>query len=335
VCVCLCLCVCVCVFDASGAQAVDFSGGSPGWWSGKGSLLASVGGDRICRIWDVETATTLRLLKSTGALITVQFSPCGNFVAAGGLRGALGLWDVQNGKLLAGRPHPVLLNLEASVSSITWTPDSRALVVCCSDGVCWSWDVVVGRLLAARCMTTGNHCHQDVTSCSSVFFPPRFLQAAMQKAAEAARLALPVGHRCAIDEDASRAQPSSINSNSSVKTPTSRFLSGHRAIESRTPRTARGEDKAGLAPRSPGSPLASPIVVCADNKGCVHILHAEGLEASPSGFSFDGGAHMHFQTHHPSHLVQTLNDSTQTQALILMMKDVDLASFLNQVKQQQ
>ena len=297
----------VCAIDASGAavaQAVDFSGGSPGWWSGKGSLLASVGGDRICRIWDVETATTLRLLKSTGALITVQFSPCGNFVAAGGLRGALGLWDVKNGKILAGRPHPVLLNSEASVSSISWTPNSRSLVVCCSDGICWSWDVVVGRLLAARSMTTRNQSHQEVTTCSGVFFPPTEASSSIA--------------RCPM-------QPSSINSNSSVKTPPARFLTGQRAIETRAVESR--------TPRSQACPLASPIVVCADNKGRVHMLLAEGLEANPSAFSFASGAHKHFQPHHPSHLVQTLDDSTQTQALIRMIKDVDQASFLNQVTQ--
>jgi len=83
---------------------------------------------------------------------------------------------VQSGKVLAGRPHSLLLNSEASVSSISLTPNSRTLVVCCSDGIisCWCWDVVVGQLLAARCMTTGNQSHEEVTICSGVFFPPRF-----------------------------------------------------------------------------------------------------------------------------------------------------------------
>ncbi len=55
-----------------------------------GKLLASAGGDRMCRIWDVERGVKVHLLKTTGALTLVQFSPSGAMVAAGGLRGALG-----------------------------------------------------------------------------------------------------------------------------------------------------------------------------------------------------------------------------------------------------
>ncbi|EKX39012.1 hypothetical protein GUITHDRAFT_76661, partial [Guillardia theta CCMP2712] len=48
-------------------------------------LLASVGGDRICRVWDVETGTTTHILRTSGALTLVRFSPCCKRVMAGGL----------------------------------------------------------------------------------------------------------------------------------------------------------------------------------------------------------------------------------------------------------
>ena len=334
-CVRVCVCVCVCrLIEACAcwgrAQAVDFSAASASSSSGRGSLLASVGGDRICRIWDVETGTTLRLLKSTGALITVRFSPDANTVAAGGLRGALGLWDVSSGKLLGGRPHPVLLHSHASVSSITWTPDSRAIVVCGTDGIVWAWDVLVGRLQAARSMTTGHHCQEDVTAASAVFFPPAFLQAARQKAAAAARRAPPGAHQPASDEDVNACGPLAQGAN--IKTPTGRFLSTHWGIESRTPEKHRSEAKAGVghaeAACTAASTPGSPFVVLADNKGRVHMLQAEGLEASPSAFEFRAGAHMHFQAHHASHRVQTRHDSSHT--MIQMIKDSDQASFLNE-----
>ena len=36
----------------------------------------------------------------------------------------------------------VLLHQHESVSSVSWSPDSRAMVVCSSDGIVWAWDVV-------------------------------------------------------------------------------------------------------------------------------------------------------------------------------------------------
>ena len=133
-------------------QAVAFS---------TASVLASVGGDRICRLWDVETGTMLHLLKCSGALSCVNFSPSGHLVAAGGWLGALGVWDVGSGRELAGKPHPVLLHHHDSVSSVSWTPDSRALVVCSSDGIVWAWDVVKGRFLGGRACAAGNYMLDD------------------------------------------------------------------------------------------------------------------------------------------------------------------------------
>ena len=90
-------------------QAVAFS---------TASVLASVGGDRICRLWDAETGAMLHLLKCSGALSCVSFSPSGDLVAAGGWLGALGVWDVGSGRELAGKPHPVLLHHHESYTCL-------------------------------------------------------------------------------------------------------------------------------------------------------------------------------------------------------------------------
>jgi WD40 repeat protein len=83
----------------------------------------------------------------TGALTNIAFSPSADLVAAGGLRGTLGVWDIRKGRSVEGRPHPVLLGGNASVSSLAFTPDSRALLVAGTDGILWAWDVRAGRFL--------------------------------------------------------------------------------------------------------------------------------------------------------------------------------------------
>jgi len=284
-------------------QAVSFSSPSAISSSGKGLLLASVGGDRICRIWDVDTGNVVHLLKSTGALTTVVFSPSAETVAAGGLKGTLSVWDVKRGKNVEGRPHPVLLSSHASVSSVSFTPDSRALVVAGTDGILWAWDFKAGKFLGARCNTPGSFYQKEAapdaaarqpqyenhgTSSSAFFFPEHFLSISQdrEKKAAASRETGALRHAPPL-----QAQP----------------------------------------PSEPGGAqdLCVSLCVCGDNEGKVHIFRAHGLESSPMAFSFGAGAHMHFQKHHASHQVQTLYQYS-AEWLISMVRDHETASLLKE-----
>ena len=144
-------------------QDCDFSNNS--------KMLASVGGDRICRcmkvtfrgvlifatltkvrprrLWDSESGQILRVLKTSGALTRVKFSENDAMIAAGGMRGALGVWWVCDGSEISGRPHAAMCDQMCNMTSLTWTPDSRVLIASGTDGTVWAWDCYAGVLAGA------------------------------------------------------------------------------------------------------------------------------------------------------------------------------------------
>lgn len=94
-----------------------------------GKTLASAGGDRVVRLWDVATLTERGKLEGhSGRVTAVVFSPDGKLLASGGADRDMKVWDVQTRerKINVG-PHP------APITAIAWFADEQ-IAVACEDG---------------------------------------------------------------------------------------------------------------------------------------------------------------------------------------------------------
>ncbi len=60
--------------------------------------LATAGGDKVVRVWDVETGKELAALPSPDGVTVVAFSPDGKSLAAGSKDGSARIWEVPAGK---------------------------------------------------------------------------------------------------------------------------------------------------------------------------------------------------------------------------------------------
>src|SRR5436305_204336 len=71
-----------------------------------GKLLASAGGDKVVRVWDVATGKETAVLKGhTDCVFSLAFSPDGKLLASGGLDNKVRLWDMATGKETATFGH--------------------------------------------------------------------------------------------------------------------------------------------------------------------------------------------------------------------------------------
>jgi WD40 repeat protein len=95
----------------------------------EGKLLASAGGDRVVRLWDLATlAERGKLEGHTGRVTSVAFSPDGKLIATGGADRDMKVWDVKTRerKITVG-PHP------AAVTALAWATE-KTIAVACEDG---------------------------------------------------------------------------------------------------------------------------------------------------------------------------------------------------------
>ena len=114
-------------YHESYVQALDFSS--------DGKRLASVGGDRICRVWNAQTGGLLLLLRSSGALNCVSFSPAGNYIAFAGLQGSMGVWRMEEDASPAGN----LVGEKNPVVGVRWISET-CVIFMGSGGATWVWD---------------------------------------------------------------------------------------------------------------------------------------------------------------------------------------------------
>jgi WD40 repeat protein len=109
-----------------------------------GRLVASVGDDMVCRLWDVETGRLLRELRGHAELTPSHFpsmlfacaiSPDGALVATGDKVGHISVWDLESGRKLAAFEAPELYTWDAvqrrhsigGIRALAFSPDGTRL----------------------------------------------------------------------------------------------------------------------------------------------------------------------------------------------------------------
>ncbi len=111
-----------------------------------GAVVASVGDDMLCKLWDAATGKLLRELKGHAAktpahfnsmLYAVAFSADGKFVATGDKVGHVAIWETESGKPVGTVEAPTLYTFDAAqrmhsiggIRSLAFSPDGKQLAV--------------------------------------------------------------------------------------------------------------------------------------------------------------------------------------------------------------
>jgi WD40 repeat protein/alpha-L-arabinofuranosidase len=106
-------------------------------FSRDGRWLASGGGDKIVRIWDMNTMKTVQLLTGHKAGIRcVAFSPDGRFLASASIDQSVKVWSVADGK-----EQFTLNDHKGQVLGVAFSPDGRYLASGSLDKTLCLWDL--------------------------------------------------------------------------------------------------------------------------------------------------------------------------------------------------
>ena len=124
-----------------------------------GVTIATCGGDRTVRLWDVATGAARRTLRGhTDRVNAVRFAPDGRRVASGSDDGTARVWNIADGRLLTTvRPPPDPIEVgqpAANVYGVGFTPDGRLLISCGIAGV-QAWNLATGASVRQLMATAG------------------------------------------------------------------------------------------------------------------------------------------------------------------------------------
>jgi WD40 repeat protein len=131
-------------------------------FSRDGKLAATVGDDRLLRIWSVVTGRPVALLPGAeAALERVAFSPNGRYVAAGAANGCAYVWAVGTRRLTAALPLAIhgkcgSKRKQPPVTAIAFAPDSTRLVAGAADGNATIWQLPRGGRLVSLSKQKGS-----------------------------------------------------------------------------------------------------------------------------------------------------------------------------------
>lgn len=103
--------------------------------SPSGRLVASVGPDRVLRLWDLETGEARALEGHTDQITSVDFSRDGRWVATASYDLSIRLWKIDDGTVRVLRGHT------DKVRRVLFSPDNRRLVSLGSDNSIRIWSV--------------------------------------------------------------------------------------------------------------------------------------------------------------------------------------------------
>lgn len=142
----------------SGDHVADAQGGGAIYgvsYSPDGSTIASVGSDKVVRLWNAENLSErLAMQGHAGPIYGVAFAPDGQVVASVGWDQTVRLWDVANGNLAT--------KLEGHAQdawAVAFAPDGRTLVTAGQDGKACVWDRATGKaLVVLRGHSNTVHC---------------------------------------------------------------------------------------------------------------------------------------------------------------------------------
>jgi serine/threonine protein kinase len=111
-------------------------------YSPDGRYLASVGGDKTIKIWEVATGKQLRTLTGhSNWVLSVVYSPDGRYLASGSSN-TIKIWEVATGKELR-----TLTGHFEAVFSVVYSPDGRYLASGSWDKTTKIWEVATGKQL--------------------------------------------------------------------------------------------------------------------------------------------------------------------------------------------
>jgi WD40 repeat protein len=104
-------------------------------WSADGKQLASVGNDKVVRLW-TEAGEERRLLGHTGSVTAVSWSPEPRILATSGADKSIRLWRVDSGKEIQamGAPYP-------EIHTLAWDRRGQFLVSAGEEGIARVWDL--------------------------------------------------------------------------------------------------------------------------------------------------------------------------------------------------
>lgn len=108
-----------------------------------GRLLLSGGGDRMVRVWDLQTGEPQRVLQGhAGGVESIALSADGGRAASGGEDGTVRVWDLASGTALL-----VLTGHAGPVAAVAFTPDAKRVLSAGADKTLRVWSLDTGREL--------------------------------------------------------------------------------------------------------------------------------------------------------------------------------------------